>query len=994
MGKGEGKVAPHGKIGASGVTTASMAELYAELATECVVPGAAPSVRPGLKHVPDRTPGCTPSCTLITPNRRLAAFHKREFDRAQQQAGRLAWQSPDILPYPSWVERTWRDLSLRAETRVHPQLLDSVQSQLLWEQIVRKSDASFASGLLNVAQTSRQAASAWTLARAWHLLPAMRKFPLHDDAAMFLAWTDQYQQLCREQRVIDSAVLPDALADMLGENAGDAYLPVTRILTVGFDIVTPQQHHLWRAMGEAGIEVRAIELQRKDESASRRRLAFASGCDELRACAAWARQQIEKNPQRRIAIVVPDLQSQRSRVARELTDALLPGARADSVVGQAPATSLFNISIGQPLGDYALVRDALELLAFSLSPSRAMPFLAVSALLRSPFIAAAEKEHAARAALDAKLRETASPEIHLMALRKKLANDASLQIAAQACGELGGRLDRVGALAEAVAATYSATRGRSASPSPHDWSRHFGAVLTAWGFPGERPLDSIDFQVMAKFRDALSALATLAAIQPRMRADDALLQLRRIVADSMFQPEANADAPIQVLGILESAGQTFDALWVTGLSDAAWPLAVRPNPFIPARLQRSAGVTEASAPASLKLDRRITAGWLASADEVVLTHARPEGDSEATDPDGSASALIRDIPLSPLSAVLGGEVTPGYAVALQALRRIEAIPDAPHEPLPAPTALRGGAAVIRDQAACPFRAFARHRLGARPLEAPQPGLDSAERGNLLHRVLYLVWETLPDHAALMALNADALTSIADEAAMRAIAEAHAKGAASLTGRFAAIERARLSRVAGEWLEYERERQPFTVLERESPRKVELCGLTMDLRLDRLDRLADGTHALIDYKTGDAKLASWLGDRPDEPQLPLYYCTADEEISALAFARVKRGERGKTFGFEGVSAAEGLLPDVTPIEQKTRLKNQGYVSWDVLTAEWERSLAYLASGFVQGDATVDPKHRGLTCAQCDLQSVCRVAELTGYGALEVDADTASAETDSE
>ena len=90
----------------------------------------------------------------------------------------------------------------------------------------------------------------------------------------------------------------------------------------------------------------------------------------------------------------------------------------------------------------------------------------------------------------------------------------------------------------------------------------------------------------------------------------------------------------------------------------------------------------------------------------------------------------------------------------------------------------------------------------------------------------------------------------------------------------------------------------------------------------------------------------------------------------------------------------IIISVTPIEQKTRLKNQGYVSWDVLTAEWERSLAYLASGFVQGDATVDPKHDGLTCAQCDLQSVCRVAELTGYAALEVDTDTAPAETDGE
>jgi hypothetical protein len=131
------------------------------------------------------------------------------------------------------------------------------------------------------------------------------------------------------------------------------------------------------------------------------------------------------------------------------------------------------------------------------------------------------------------------------------------------------------------------------------------------------------------------------------------------------------------------------------------------------------------------------------------------------------------------------------------------------------------------------------------------------------------------------------------------------------------------------------------------------------------------------------LASWLGDRPDEPQLPLYYRTASEDISALAFARVKRG---KTLGFEGVSVVEGLLPDVLPIEQRRWRSMQGYPSWDVLVQEWEASLAALVAGFVKGDATVDPKRGGQTCGQCDLQGICRIAESTGYAALDTTMET--------
>lgn len=907
--------------------------------------------------------------TLVTPNRRLAAWHKQAFDRTQLATGYAAWPSPDILPWTTFVERSWRASILRTDVSSSSQLLDAQQSQLLWERAIRKSDAA-ARGLLNIRETARQAGAAWTLARAWRLLPAMRKLLLHEDAAAFLDWTERFQELCRERSAIDAAVLPDAFAEQVGKIAQPLTLLPYRLLMAGFDIVPPQQHHVLRVLREAGVTVEVAMPTPIDGRHAR--LEFATGADELRACAAWARQRVESQPSARIAIVVPDLKRNRGAITRELADSLAPGLRARQVDGIGAVSSLFNLSLGLPLGDYALVRDAITLIEFSLD--RPLPYLAVSALIRSPFLAGAETESDARATVDARLRETVSQEVTLKALR------ARIGVIGAGCEGLISLLDEIGTLAG-----DGGERKKSAAPlpaTPAECSRYFGRLLTAWGFPGERSLDSTGYQVLAKFRDAMASLAALQMVQPRMRVEEALAQLRRIVGDTLFQPEGDTGgaAPIQVLGVLESAGQQFDAIWVTGLADDAWPLAARANPFIPASLQRSAGVTEASAAASLALDRRITAGWLESAAEVVLSHARI--DVNGGEQERAASALIRGVALATIDQVMNLPPVP-YAGALRASSTLEMIPDALPPPLVSPTRVRGGAGVIRDQAACAFRAFARHRLGALPLEAPQPGFDAAERGNLLHRVLYLVWGHLKEHAALMAQNDVELAAVVGVATSRAVDEAHVMGAASLTGRFARIEHTRLCRVVIEWLQYERERAPFAVVERESSRNVQLGALSMSLRLDRMDRLDDGTHALIDYKTGVAKLASWLGERPDEPQLPLYFHTAEEEISALAFARVRRGERGKVFGFEGVSAIEDLLPDVMPIEAKARLKNQGYVSWDVLAQEWESSLQKLADDFACGIAEADPKNGGLTCAQCDLQMVCRIAELSGYAALAVD-----------
>ena len=201
--------------------------------------------------------------------------------------------------------------------------------------------------------------------------------------------------------------------------------------------------------------------------------------------------------------------------------------------------------------------------------------------------------------------------------------------------------------------------------------------------------------------------------------------------------------PVQILGILESAGLEFDHLWVSGLTDDAWPLAARPNPFIPVALQKKAGIPEAAADTALALDRRITADWLTAANEVVISHPLREGDRDLL-----PSALIATIP--------EGKVTftryARYRDLVHAARAIETIPDG-LAPIYAATEVRGGTRVLADQAACPFRAFARYRLGARSLDTPGDGLDERDRGNLLHALMASLWGVLKVRSRLDVVNA-------------------------------------------------------------------------------------------------------------------------------------------------------------------------------------------------------------------------------------------------
>jgi probable DNA repair protein len=547
----------------------------------------------------------------------------------------------------------------------------------------------------------------------------------------------------------------------------------------------------------------------------------------------------------------------------------------------------------------------------------------VSRIVRSPFIGGAESELAARMKLDARLRDKLGATVALPKLIAFLDRKTVLR----------ERLERVFGMRES---------GLFSQKTPAEWARHFSAVLEAAGFPGERALDSDEFQTRAKWHEALADLSRLDRVSKDMSFSEAFLTLCKICADTLFQPET-PDTPIQVLGLLESAGVEFDHLWVTGLTDDAWPLKSSPNPFLPLAQQRKAGIPEASAETSLALDRRITDGWKQAAGEVVFSHFTKEED--------------RDVLPSPLIAGLPEKAVefpdfPKLRDAMFASRKTETLQDRV-APAVREKQVRGGTRVLSDQAACPFRAFASHRLSAKELEEPSDGLDLRKRGNLVHELMKHLWSLLKDSSSLQG-NLD---SAIEQAAAAAVKELE------LEGRLAELERARMARIAREWLEVEKSRPEFSVAGVEDKRKISFAGLEFDARIDRMDKLGgkgnEGGYAIIDYKTGgNITPRRWDPPRPDEPQLALYAVAAKEEVTAVAFAKVRPGE----MRFMGYSRDDKAIPRV----QKAK-------AWQPLLRDWKAEAERLGQSFGAGEAGVDPKKDLMTCRYCGLETLCRVYE---------------------
>jgi probable DNA repair protein len=613
----------------------------------------------------------------------------------------------------------------------------------------------------------------------------------------------------------------------------------------------------------------------------------------------------------------------------------------------ASSAPLFNLSLGEPLDAWPLVDAAFAILELAVGP---LAFDRASRLMRSPFLDGGEAELSQRARLDAALRRIAPASVSLTRLRQSMSQARG----APECPRLTRLLDRV---AEAAR--------ESARAAPHEWARRFTRILAAAGFPGERTLDSVEYQTLEKWREALSSLAALGVVSASWSGGEARARLQRLCGETVFQPKSGA-APVQVLGLLESVGLAFDHLWVSGLTEDTWPIAARPQPLIAPALQRKAGIPQASPEASLEVDRAITQAWKASAAEVVFSSARADGDRELL-----ASPLLADVERIDADAL----AIPAYALLRDALYHAGHTKGAistRHDdmgPLLGTGPARGGTAVLADQAACPFRAFAHYRLDARALERPEPGLGPPERGQLLHAMMAHLWKALKDQRTLAATDEAGLATLIAQAAAHAVERVRRDRPGRLEGRFAELERERLAGIARDWLAIERGRPPFSVEVTEGEMPLSAGSLALRGRIDRIDHLEDGGLAVIDYKSGRVSVAAWMGERPDDAQLPLYALAAGEgDVRAVAYARLKTGD----LGFAGVARDGEAIPGVKDVAGTRSAKGLA-ASWTDLIAMWRREVDRLGENFASGDAKVDPKNLLATCERCDLKTLCRVHE---------------------
>jgi probable DNA repair protein len=864
------------------------------------------------------------SPVILTANTRLARVLRQDFDMKQLANGNAVWTPPEILPLNSWLERSWRSWVYVSGSANPIQLLSASQELAIWEDIVERSDAG--RELIQVAPTAEAAAAAWLLSQSWNVPFDTSDWDNARDTEAFCGWANEFQRICAKRQCISAALLPEFVASMI--TSGEIPVP-PRIQLAGFTQITPVQDRLFESMRRSNAIVEILNPPSLGGIANAARVKFDDMLHEIRAAARWARMRLEKEPRavNSIGIVVPELSKYRSSIERLFAEELHPGGRMSP---ERDSSRSFNISLGPTLSEFPLIQCALRIIR--MVPSDSIPFDDLTLLLRSPFLAKSQTESAACASLDVQLRRLREPSLTVAEI-----STAAPQWLKLTLGEWAREYERTG--------------GRQ---FPSAWSAAFARELRTIGWPGERALNSAEYQTAVAWNTLLSDLAGLDSVTGTVNRSRAVSMLHRLAANRQFQPESEP-AAVQILGVYEAFGMRFDDLWIMGMHDGVWPRFTTPNPFLPLKLQRSVNMPQSSAARELEFTRQLTSELFGAASNVVVSYPSKDGDADLR-----LSPLFAGIPEVPKSA-LGLNEGAGHAMQLFDTRiHLEQIQDSV-APLWNGVLARGGGSLFTWQAACPFQAFAKIRLGADEMKPAEPGLSPLDRGILLHDVLAGIWKELGTHATLVSEEPSYINAVVHDEVESAIRKMSATKRALHEHRFAAVEQSRLEQLVVDWLELEKQRLPFSVFEIEKERKVNVGGIDVTIRTDRIDRIPDGTLVVVDYKTSLHSPKKWEGDRPDDPQLPLYAATASVPLSGVVFGVLKTGESK----FSGLAASDGIIPGIKAATGDAALANR--------VSEWREVLENLAADFQSGNATVNPKNRNQSCRYCGLDSLCRISE---------------------
>jgi len=890
---------------------------------------------------------------IFTVNHRLARYLFCNHSEQQIKAGKKVWETPPIHEIKSWFKSQW--LQLNSDHF----LLSETQSIKIWESIILNTPENQQQtnrqgilnqwNLLNKYSAAKRASEAYRLIKEYQVrIENLSDYPLSEENELFIKWAQKYDKFLDQCKAISSASLIDEVCK--GMKNKQITIPGS-IELKGFEEITPQLQSWLDFLNSQNSRITLIPDPKnnlsslKEETLSDKSIkiySFKDLKDESKKCANWVRSIFKRD--KNIGIVVPELEKYRRILHKELCSNLDP----QSIFPLGKMDVPFEISLGTPLFKEGMIQTALEII----SAQKNIPADKLLHIVNSPYIKSGRINEDDRDEFETKILKEGFLTVNLEQTHKLFIEESPSEIK------------------KLIDLLIDISRNNENQP-PSFWAKFFSTQLKnlGWTFDPEKSFSSREIQCLSSWNECLDDFASLDMFSGKITRDEAIKELQQITSNKLFQVKTKEQS-IQILGLLESAGMTFDYLWVMGCHSDCMPAQPNPNPFIPIDLRKKLKLPHSNAERELQFAERALSRLTASSQNIIFSYPKWDKDNEK-----QVTTLLNSIPISTefpykQSYRLRDRIKPLDQKKLEPWKDKSEIPPSNYEIEEfTNNGLRAGYKVIKNQADCSFKAFAAHRLQADIFEFSATDYDSRHRGILIHKALQLFWEKHRTLSAVQKLDATNSLRVELENAINKAMQAVTKRIENQY-HFKVMEQARTISLLTDWMAQELRRNAFEVKYVEKNEVIVIKNLKLNLRIDRIDITPEGKKILIDYKTGSINSNSWIKDQIQDPQLPIYALKSSPD--AIAFAVISQDK------LKWSSICDPTIPNPFPPNSNVRIPTDiqveiGWPDWNNLLNFWENKLSALAENFTQGQIQINPIKKNETCRNCGYSMLCRIDE---------------------
>lgn len=823
---------------------------------------------------------------ILTANQRLAAQIQQAWGQSINTTTQV-WKAPRVMSLEHWLSFCWNELQDQnhplTEGRAH---IGRLQNLYYWEQSINNHDSTLDQSFASMANDCFELLERWNI----------ESDSLEESSTAiykFKRWVASYQNLLTANKLATSAFTWQAVGEGFSQQA---FATEKCIYLYGFQSISPLQQNVLNSASH-----NLIPIVSEDSLASIQKVQCSDPNKEIEAAATWAAQELLQNSAQRIGIVLPDLNNRMQQTARVINEALAANNCSTAV----------NITAGTKLSETPINQSALNLLGLL---TYQLPMEHWLSILYSPYGIFEQLPIQFRVNCELDIRKLKAHELGLEKFiqiirgqQAKLSDPDSIQPQIQPLYDIQQNIRQ--------------TSGHKNSFTK--WAEYFNDFVKQLGWPGTGQPSSIQYQQIQCWDKLLIQLSELDNLEIKVGRAKALSYLQKLANEHLFHPQTG-DAPLQVLGLLEAVGLQFDQLWIAGMHSGNFPASGSMDIVLPANFQRMHKMPFSVPEKELQIAKDLLSGFAANTKQIIISSPISDGKTPLEE-----SPLIKHIKDCDLQSILGELTLPDW---LMQPNQAELVSDPGYAFNFSKEPIGGGSSILKNQSTCPFNAFAVHRLWAKAFEEPALGLEPMDRGSIIHEILYRLWGQWKTSDILCALPDDELSHQVSQTIENVLSEQATKSPILLGDNFKYLEQQRLSKTIYQWLNIEKQRQPFEVIAKEQKKQITLGDLKISLIMDRLDTVNNNS-VVIDYKTGNVKPNAWLGDRPKDPQLPLYTLATDPSPQGCAFASLK----GNDPKFIGLSK-DPIIDGIKPCED-----------WPLQLKLWQQAIQNLADEFVDGQA---------------------------------------------